>query len=73
MISKKWPKTNSALEDNGYEIHVFVYNKKHDMLVLDMKRREGSGKRNNFKIFLRTFKNVQGQGTKCIKWHQRNF
>jgi hypothetical protein len=37
MISKKWPKTNSTLKDNGYETHVFVYNKKHDMLVLDMK------------------------------------
>jgi hypothetical protein len=37
IILKKWPKTNLTLEDNGYETHVFVYNKKHDMLVLDMK------------------------------------
>jgi hypothetical protein len=37
IILKKWPKINSTLEDNGYETHVFVYNKKHDMLVLDMK------------------------------------
>jgi hypothetical protein len=27
----------------------------------------------NSKIFLRAFKKVQGQGAKCIKWHQRIF
>jgi hypothetical protein len=30
-------------------------------------------KKNNSKIFLRAFKKVQGQGNKCIKWHQRIF
>jgi hypothetical protein len=45
IILKKRPKTNSALEDNGYETHVFVYNNKHDMLVLDMKGNKEVGKK----------------------------